>query len=33
MLTDDNWNYCDDHFVKYESIKSLCFTPESNIIL
>ena len=33
MVTKVNWTYCGDHFTIYTTIKSLCFTPETNVIL
>ena len=33
MVTDGNQIYCDDHFAKYASAKSLCCIPETSIIL
>ena len=33
MGTDGYWTYCGDHFIMYINVKSLCSTPEINIIL
>ena len=32
-MMDVNENYCGDHFVTYRSIKSLCCTPETSVML
>ena len=32
MVTDGNYTYCDKHFMMYIIVKSLCCTPETNII-
>ena len=28
-----NWTYCGDHLAIYTYIDSLCYTPETNIML
>ena len=33
MVMDINQIYCDDRFAIYTNIKSLCCTPETNIML
>ena len=33
MMTDGNYTYCGDHFVMFIIVKSLCCTPDTNIIL
>lgn len=33
MLTEDNHAYHGEHFVAYVIVKSLYYTPETNIIL
>lgn len=30
MVTDDNYTYCDEHFVKYKIVESL-YIPETNV--
>ena len=32
MVADGYQSYCDDHFVMYKNIKSLCSIPKTNII-
>lgn len=33
MVIDVNLAYRDDHFTIYAGIESLCFTPETNIVI
>ena len=33
MVTDGNYTYQGEHFIIYINVKSLCCTPETNIIL
>ena len=33
MVMDGNQTYCGDHFAMYTNTKSLCCTPETNIML
>lgn len=33
MVTDYNYTYCDEDFAMHINIKSLCYTPEANIVL
>ena len=33
MVTDGYQTCCDDHFIMYLIVRSLCCTPETNIIL
>ena len=33
MVTNVNWTYCGDYFAVYTDIKSLYYTPETNILL
>ena len=33
MVTDGNWTYSGDYFITSKDLKSLCCTPETNIIL
>lgn len=33
MKADVNWIYCSDHFAVYTNIISLCYIPETNIML
>ena len=32
MVTDVNQTYCSDHFAVYANIKSLCCTPEADML-
>lgn len=33
MVTDGNCTYCGEYFIMYTNVKSLCYTPETNLIL
>lgn len=32
-LIDGNHTYCGEYLVKYIIVESLCFTPETNVVL
>lgn len=33
MVTEGNYTYCDEHFIMFIIVDSLCCTPETNILL
>ena len=33
MVMNVNWTHCDDSFAIYTYIESLCYIPETNIML
>ena len=33
MVTNGNYAYYGEHFVMYRIVKSLCCTPETNVVL